>query len=75
MLTAALFLALALAVFVAATVVAVVVMVAVGARRGTRTPNAVDAATVSLIRRRSRRLGLAASTPPGDGEPVSRGDS
>ena len=64
MLTALLFLVLTLLVFVAATVVAVMVMIAVGARRGSRTTT-VDAATVSLIRRRARRLGLGSETPPG----------
>ena len=70
MLTAVLFLVLALAVFVAATVVAAVVMMTVGARRGRRT-TAVDAAMVSLISRRARRLGLGDKTPPGDEERAS----
>jgi hypothetical protein len=63
MLTAVLFLVLTLLVFVAATVVAVMVMIRVGVRRGTRTTT-VDAAMVSLIGRRARRLGLGSETPP-----------
>ena len=64
MLTALLFLVLTLVVFITATVVAVMVMIAVGVRRGSRTTT-VDAATVSLIHRRARRLGLGGETQPG----------
>jgi hypothetical protein len=71
MLSAVLFLVLTLAVFAAATVVAVTVMLFVGARRGGRTTTPVDTATVSLIRRRARRLGLRDDTPPGGRKPAS----
>jgi len=69
MLTAVLFLVLTLVVFIAATVVAVMVMLAIGAKRGRTT--AVDAATLSLISRRTRRLGLNKSAPADDGKPPS----
>ena len=76
---AVLYLVLALVAFVGATVIAVAVMLRVQAKRGEPKSNSVDAATVSMLRRRrqrlDRRLGID-SDPPGEAamEPASQAD-